>query len=100
MIGQTIACAREECKKEFVKTTHNMKYCCSDCTRIATNAKIMQNYHENAAIRRGKKRLCSVCGITSLSRYNPNKMCGGCETKVRENNTDAVAELVQAVSWL
>ena len=99
VIGLTANCAREECGKEFTKVTHNQKYCTNECCRIETNRKIMKKYHERAAIRRGKKRVCRNCA-TSLSRYNANEVCGACETNKRNENLGEAARLVAAVSWL
>lgn len=99
VIGQVVNCAREECGVEFVKTTHNQKYCTNECCRIETNRKIMEKYHERAAIRRGKKRTCASCQ-TPLSRYNENKFCGSCEVKKRESHMGEAAQLVASVSWL
>ena len=99
VIGLTVNCAREECGKEFSKVTHNQKYCTNECCRIETNRKIMEQYHERAAIRRGKKRGCKSCG-TSLSRYNSSNMCGACETSKREENAGEAQQLLQSVVWL
>ena len=99
MIGLVVNCARAECGKEFHKTTHNQKYCTNECCRIETNRKIMEKYHERAAIRKGKKRSCNDCG-TSLSRYNEGKICGACETRKREEHVGEAAALVGSVSWL
>lgn len=100
MIGQVVTCARKECNNEFVKTTHNQKYCSGECCRIVTNRKIMENYHKDAAIRRGtRKRACEVCE-TPLSRYNPTDFCGSCQTKKREEHNGEAASLVASVLWL
>lgn len=99
MIGQLVICARNGCDIEFAKTTHNQKYCSPPCTRLATNARIMENYHERAAIKKGKKRTCRGCD-TSLSRYNFDKYCSACQTKMRDNTSDAVNILLGSVSWL
>jgi hypothetical protein len=99
VIGLVVNCARAECGKEFHKTTHNQKYCTNECCRIETNRKIMEKYHERAAIKRGKKRSCKSCGI-SLSRYNEGKICGACETRKREAHVGEAAALVGSVSWL
>jgi len=99
VIGLVVNCAREECGKGFTKTTHNQKYCSNECCRIETNRKIMEKYHERAAIRRGKKRVCRICE-TPLSRYNENKICGGCEVRKRNENLGEAAALVGAVQWL
>ena len=99
MIGYEVVCARKECATPFVKVTHNQKYCTNECCRIETNRKIMEKYHERAAIKRGKKRSCKSCG-TSLSRYNEGKICGACETRKREAHVGEAAALVGSVSWL
>lgn len=99
MIGLVVNCARAECGKTFTKTTHNQKYCSNECCRIETNRKIMEKYHERAAIKRGKKRACVGCGI-SLSRYNEGKICGSCETDKRNKNVGEATRLVSAVNWL
>jgi hypothetical protein len=99
MIGEKIYCARKECGMGFVKTTHNMKYCSNECCRIETNRKIMEKYHETRARQKGAKRNCLSCD-TRLSRYNPSKFCGACETAKREQHHGEAAELVSSVSWL
>lgn len=99
MIGLVVNCARAECGKVFIKVTHNQKYCTNECCRVETNRKIMEKYHERAAIRRGKKRVCRTCE-TPLSRYNENKICGSCETRKRNENLGEVSALVAAVQWL
>lgn len=99
MIGLVVNCARAECGKEFSKTTHNQKYCSNECCRIETNRKIMEKYHERAAIKRGKKRACRSCG-TALSRYNDSDSCGACETRKRNENLGEARSLVASVSWL
>lgn len=99
MINESFTCAREGCNNEGVKTTHNQKYCSSECCRIATNAKIMEKYHERVAIKRGKKRQCKTCG-TALSRYNDMKTCGACQSSGKKAHTGEAAALVSSVIWL
>lgn len=99
MIGQEFICALEECGKIGIKVTHNQKYCTNECCRVATNRKIMKQYHERAAIKRGKKRSCKGCG-TSLSRYNESPVCGACQTAKRNENLGEAQRLLTAVSWL
>lgn len=99
MIGNVVNCARVECGRSFTKTTHNQKYCGKVCCRAETNRKIMEQYHERAAIKKGKKRSCKNCG-TALSRYNEGKVCGACETKKRNENLGEASALVGSVSWL
>lgn len=99
VIGLTVNCAREECGKEFIKVTHNQKYCTNECCRIETNRKIMKQYHERAAIKRGKKRSCLNCP-TSLSRYNESALCGSCEQLRKNRNQGEAQRLLASVSWL
>lgn len=91
-----VDCAREECGKEFVKQTHNMKYCSNECCRIETNRKIMEKYHERAAIRRGKKRVCKTCD-KPLSRYNDNDTCGPCAIANRNVNLGEAAAIAALI---
>lgn len=70
-------CSNDKCAKEFEAKTHNQKYCCEECCRVATNSRIMQKYYEKKAIRNGALRVCK-CG-NKLSRYNPNNECSTCE---------------------
>lgn len=99
VIGLTANCAREECGKEFTKVTHNQKYCTNECCRIETNRKIKEQYHERAAIKRGKKRACKSCA-TPLSRYNASPVCSACQTAKRNENLGEAQRLLSAVSWL
>ena len=74
-------CDNEDCQKEYVKSTHNQRYCCAECCRIVTNKRIKKQYHENRARLNGKERFCKGgCG-TKLSRYNSKKYCLYCESK-------------------
>jgi hypothetical protein len=99
VIGHIVTCAREDCENEFPKTTHNMKYCSNNCCRIQTNRKLMKDYHEDKAILAGKKRTCATCR-TSLSRYNPNKVCAACSSKKKESEADVASDILASVSWL
>lgn len=72
-------CAYEECKVPFIAGTHNQKYHTSECCRLATNSRIMENYYERKARRKGHIRVCANDGCTTkLSRYNDEKVCGKC----------------------
>jgi hypothetical protein len=64
------------CNKDFVKKTHNQKYCDAECCRKATNERIMERYYEKRDNRRGRERYChdSKCQI-KLSRYNEENFC-------------------------
>lgn len=75
-------CAHKECKKWFVKKTHNQKYCCDECCRLATNVRIMEKYYERKARLQGAVRICKYPDCdTKLSRYNASNICAACERK-------------------
>lgn len=99
VIGDEMVCARESCDNVFIRATHNQKYCTSECCKIETNRKIIEKYHERAAIKRGKPRTCARCG-TKLSRYNESNECGSCESTKRQSNYDETVALVKSVQWL
>lgn len=92
-------CAYEECKKEFVKTTHNQKYCCDACCRTATNLKIRQKYYENKDRLSGKERKCSSRGCKNLlSRYNSGKICQQCEAKLNSTKRRNILGIIGNVA--
>lgn len=80
-------CAYVECGLEFEAKTHNQKYCSDECCRRATNARLMEQYYERKARRKGHIRVCANgCG-TVLSRYNDDKICQACSVaKWKEEN--------------
>lgn len=79
-----VKCANEGCDKLFVKKTHNQLYHSSECTKEATNRRIMENYYKKKARRAGKKRICSENGCeTVLSRYNDEDTCAPCKRQKR-----------------
>jgi hypothetical protein len=72
-----LICLSSDCKKEFTPKTHNQKYCCDECCRVATNKRIMEKYYEKKAIKNGAPRKCKGCpGF--LSRYNSDAYCSKC----------------------
>lgn len=72
-------CAYTKCSQPFVAKTHNQKYCSDYCCRQATNARLMEQYYERKARRKGQIRVCETPGCeTKLSRYNDGKFCQGC----------------------
>lgn len=85
-----VVCEREGCNETFVKRTHNQKYHDNECTRLATNVKIMEKYYERQDQRLGKLRICKVCNITKLSRYNSMSVCAGCKSKQQEEINNSV----------
>ena len=88
-------CAREGCDNEFVKRTHNMKYCSAECCQQATNERLMVRYYEQKARRSGQTRLCKKCNTTKLSRYNDDDTCGACQLAGIE---DAKAQVISMLS--
>jgi len=87
-------CDREGCKEWFIKRTHNQRYHDAECTRLATNAKIMVQYHERRARRLGKTRMCSSCEVTKLSRYNEDHVCASCKTKNKVESRNSVLDML------
>lgn len=74
-------CAREECEAPFLKAVHNQLYCGPECTRIATNERLIRQYHEKKARKQKGKRICSRKGCdTILSQYNKEPICETCKT--------------------
>lgn len=93
-----MVCAREDCKLEYVKKTHNQKYCSSECCRIETNRRIMQKYYANRDRQQGIIRYCSECQSTKLSRYNDSNICSSCRAKVIEDSRKSILNMVMALS--
>lgn len=75
------SCAYSECTKEFKAKAHNQKYCSIECCKIATNARLMDQYYARRARLSGAKRMCAgkKCNVR-LSRYNDGKLCSGCSS--------------------
>ena len=73
--------ACEFCGKHFPKKTSNQIYCDGECTKLATNERVMERYYERKANRQGKSRVCgyNACD-TKLSRYNDDDYCSIHET--------------------
>lgn len=90
-------CANKECAKEFDAKTHNQKYCCDECCRVATNKKIMEKYYEKKAIRSGAKRECKFCK-SRLSRYNQSNTCSKCEKNSAIKNRSTLLRMLDDIS--
>lgn len=90
-------CANKECSKNFDAKTHNQKYCCDECCRIATNKKIMEKYYEKKAIRSGAKRECKYCDAR-LSRYNQSNICSKCEKNSAVKNRSTILRMINDIS--
>lgn len=91
-----IVCAYAECGVLFEPRTHNQRYHTSECCRMATNNRIMENYYEKKARRQGHVRVCATEGChTKLSRYNDEKVCAKCAAA---NDSTARTELLRMLS--
>ena len=82
-------CAREGCENIYKRKTHNQKFCADECTRLATNERIMKNYYKEKERIAGKKRYCDSCEAL-LSKYNSTSVCSSCSTK-KKNESDSSA---------
>lgn len=90
-------CARKGCELEFVKKTHNQKYCDDECCRLATNTRLKEKYHSGRARLKGEVRLCTKCEHTKLSRYNDSNICAACRGKSElEANREVLNMLLTA----
>lgn len=76
-------CDREECDMGFLKAVHNQKYCSPECCRLATNQRLVEQYHAKRKARSGEsKRVCNRKDCdTILSKYNKESICEHCKTK-------------------
>jgi len=90
-------CASSECLIVFEPTTHNQKYCSSECCRIITNKRIMEKYYEKKAIRQGAVRACKSCK-SKLSRYNAAATCSICEKRKDEKNKKRLMGIINEIS--
>ena len=90
-------CANKQCAKDFNAKTHNQKYCCDECCRVATNKKIMDKYYEKKAIRSGAKRECKLCKAR-LSRYNQSNVCSKCEKNSAVKNKSIILRMINDIS--
>jgi hypothetical protein len=89
-------CAYAECGLEFTPKTHNQRYHSSECCRLATNSRIMENYYEKKSRRQGRIRVCASSDCTTqLSRYNDSRYCGKCASR---SDTDTRKELLGMLS--
>lgn len=99
MIGEERTCARDGCDETFVNKAHNQKYHSQECTKLATNARIMGKYWSRKDQLSGKVRYCVVCKTTRLSRYNDTQVCRGCEAKEENRSNEDVAAMISGISW-
>jgi hypothetical protein len=78
-------CQWQGCGEEFTATRANQVYCKAECTRKASNQKIIDRYHENKAIKARLDRVCDKCGAR-LSRYNMDTTCSPCQQAKKEQD--------------
>lgn len=79
-------CQWKDCGESFTATRANQVYCKSECTKKASNQKIIDRYHENKALQRAKiGRECGECG-SRLSRYNDDDICNPCQRSKKERS--------------
>lgn len=91
-------CANKECQSEFEIKTHNQKYCCDECCRVATNRRIMEKYYEKKAIRNGTVlRKCKKCK-TKLSVYHSEDMCSSCGKKKSLEQRQTLLRMIDDIS--
>lgn len=97
MIGEQRKCENPGCEEVFIKKTHNQIYHEPKCTLLATNIKVMEKYYARQARRLGKVRYCEVCGITRLSRYNPDAVCNSCTQRQEIERNQSVSNSLASV---
>lgn len=98
MIGEIITCQNKGCDVRFAKKTHNQRYHDDECCRLATNAKIMEKYHQRRRQKLGLARECAVCE-TKLSRYNSDTVCNSCSLKREIEKNESVFAMLTNVAW-
>ena len=89
-------CLNSECLKEFESKTHNQKYCCDECCRVATNKRIMEKYYEKKAIKNGAPRKCKGC-LALLSRYNSDTYCAKCTKNKNAKHRKSLTGIVDDI---
>ena len=82
-----------ECGVDFNFKTQNQKYCSPDCSRTATNKRIMEKYYEKKARLNGKTKYCD-CGAR-LSRYSTEVVCIICKEKNKVKKTESAIEAIK-----
>jgi hypothetical protein len=98
MIGEVITCHRIGCGVVFTKKTHNQIYHEPECTRLATNEKIMVKYYQRQSQRLGHARHCDTCEA-KLSKYNSDLICNSCKLSKEANRNSKAVSMLASVSW-
>lgn len=70
------------CGGQFTALKANQVYCQSECTRKASNQKIIERYHAAKALKT-IDRYCDTCDA-KLSRYNDDLICSPCKQNKKE----------------
>ena len=92
----TKICAYEPCSEPFEPRTHNQIYHTDVCCKLATNERIMGKYYETKSRKSGAVRVCDTPGCgTLLSRYNPEKICGKCESEREEDERQRMLNMLK-----
>lgn len=90
-------CAYEGCEgvNEFEPKTHNQKYCCDECCKIATNLKIKEKYYYKKARASGVEFKCSTKGCNQvLSRFTTDTVCEVCKSKERSKDRKVILDML------
>ena len=99
MNDKSLTCENDGCFNEFVKVTHNQKYCSDECCREATNAKIKKKNADKKDRLSGRKRVCSTKGCdTVLSRYSESNICLLCEALNAKRELNNLLDMIKNVS--
>lgn len=92
-------CARKGCKNKFEPRTHNQKYCCDECCKIATNLNIKKKYQDKKQRLAGKKRFCKNKNCKQiLTKYNEGNICNLCLAKEKKKEREEILEMLNGVS--
>jgi methylphosphotriester-DNA--protein-cysteine methyltransferase len=70
------------CGDKFTASKSNQVYCKTECTRKASNQKIIERYHASKAAK-VNDRFCADCNA-KLSRYNEDSICNPCRQNKKE----------------
>ncbi len=79
--GEVRICSNDECKKEFTAKVYNTIYCSTECRKVVTNKKLLDNYYRKKENKK-RKRVCKTKECTTiLSSYNAEDICEQCKTE-------------------
>lgn len=86
-------CAYRDCEEEFEPARRNQKYHTPECCKFEMNARAKDAWAEKRERRKGLVRFCKSCK-QQLSSYNDSKVCGACETKVKNRQKERALEIL------